>query len=131
MLAVDTNVVVRFLLNDDQEQAARARRTIDGRECWLSLTVLLETEWVLRSAARLDPSRIHHILSRFIGLPTITVEQPERVSEALSSFANGMDFADALHLAAAIQAGCGALGTFDRKLAASAHKAEAGGVELL
>lgn len=131
MLAVDTNVVIRFLLNDDPEQAARARRVIGERECWLSLTVLLETEWVLRSAARLDPQRIHHILCNFIGLPTITVELPVRVSDALALFAEGMDFADALHLTAAMQAGCEALATFDRKLAATARKAEAGGVELL
>lgn len=131
MLAVDTNVVVRFLLNDDPEQAARARRTIDERECWLSLTVLLETEWVMRSAARLDPQRIHRILCRFVGLPTVTIELPTRVSDALALFAEGMDFADALHLAAAMQAGCEALATFDRKLMASARKAEAGRVELL
>lgn len=129
MLAVDTNVVVRYVLNDDPVQAARARRLVDGEDCWLAHTVLLETEWVLRSAARLEPRRIHRILSDFIGLPTTTVEHPVRVADALAWFEQGMDFADALHLAGAGQ--CEAFATFDRRLFAAAKKAGAGKVRAL
>jgi predicted nucleic-acid-binding protein len=49
MLAVDTNVVVRYLTADDPEQFARAVAVVEGAETFVSLTVLLETEWVLRS----------------------------------------------------------------------------------
>ena len=50
MIAIDTNVVVRFLVNDDPEQAQRARRLIESEDVFLSTTALLETEWVLRVA---------------------------------------------------------------------------------
>ena len=51
MLAVDTNVVLRILLNDDTTQADIARRLVASHDIWVPLTVLLEAEWVLRSAA--------------------------------------------------------------------------------
>ena len=129
MLAVDTNVVVRFLLNDDQAQANIARRLVEGHDIRVPSTVLLETEWVLRSAARLRPDRIHRLLTDFIRLPRVTVEARERATQALDWFEQGMDFADAMHLASA--ADCDAFATFDRKLAAVAKKAKAGKVKAL
>ncbi len=48
MLAIDTNVIVRYLVADDREQARRARELIDGGRVFIATTVLLETEWVLR-----------------------------------------------------------------------------------
>jgi len=93
--------------------------------------VLLETEWVLRSLYGYASSRIHQGLSLFHGLPTVQAEQPEPVAQALDWYARGMDFADALHLAAAMQGDCDALATFDRKLAAAARKARAVAVKLL
>jgi predicted nucleic acid-binding protein len=50
MLAIDTNVVVRYLTGDDPDQAAKARRIVDGEAVLVTTTVLLETEWVLRGA---------------------------------------------------------------------------------
>lgn len=129
MLAVDTNVVVRFLANDDVEQSRVARRLIDENEIRLLETVVLETEWVLRSLYSCSPQRIHQGLSAFIGLRSITLEHPQRVAQALAWFIQGMDFADALHLAALT--GCSAFATFDRKLAAVARKAKAGKVKTL
>jgi len=129
MLAVDTNVVVRFLLNDDPAQANIARRLIEGHDIWVPLTVLLETEWVLRSAARLDPDRIQRLLTDFIRLPRVTVEARERATQALAGFAHGMDFADAIHLVSS--ADCAAFATFDRKMAAAAKKAGAGKIKVL
>jgi len=49
VLAVDTNVVVRLLVNDDERQAAVARRLFESDEIWIGVTVLLEAAWVLES----------------------------------------------------------------------------------
>lgn len=131
MLAVDTNVVVRFLTDDDPAQAAIARRLIGSGSVLLLDSVLLETEWVLRSLYGYPRDRIHQALESFIAIDQIVLSSRTAAIEALAWYKQGMAFANALHLAAAMQAGCEALATFDRKLMASARKAEAGGVELL
>lgn len=131
MLAVDTNVVVRYLTNDDPTQAAVARRLVAGNPVQLLKTVLLEIEWVLRSLYRFSPRKIHAAMYDFARLPRVTVEDAEQVRQALQWFAQGLDFADALHMAAAEGEGCDALATFDRKLAAASRKADAGRIKAL
>lgn len=129
MLAVDTNVVVRYLTDDDPGQALVARKLIADRPFMLLTTVALETEWVLRSLYRFRPSDICLALQAFTQLPNTRVEDTGQVQDALDWFAQGMDFADALHLA-----GCSeddALATFDRKLVAAARKVKAGKVKAL
>lgn len=126
MRAVDTNVVVRYLLADEPRQAAVARRTIDRHACWVSLTVLLEIEWVLRGAAGLPKRRVHDLLLAFAGLPTVSVEQPAVVAKALELSGAGMDFADAIHACVADAAGCEAFATFDRRFVGAARKAGLG-----
>jgi predicted nucleic-acid-binding protein len=56
VIAIDTNVLVRFLVDDDKTQAGIAEALIRANEIFLSRTVLLETEWVLRSVYRIDAS---------------------------------------------------------------------------
>jgi predicted nucleic-acid-binding protein len=85
--------------------------------------VLLETEWVLRSLYEYDRERVHAGLSAVIGLRQVRVETPQRVAQALVWFDQGMDFADAMHLASCEN--CDAFATFDRKLVATARKAKA------
>lgn len=129
MPAVDTNVVVRYLTADDAAQARAARKLVDGGDVALSCTVLLETEWVLRSLYAYDRELIHAALTAFAGLSHVELDDPARAARALGWFAKGMDFADALHLAA-----CGEgdiFATFDRKLATAARKVGAGKVKLL
>jgi predicted nucleic-acid-binding protein len=118
MLAIDTNVVVRYLVADDPAQARRAKALIDGQEVLVATTVLLETEWVLRGAYSHDREDVLAALRRFAGLPKVTLENPPLAARALDWAAKGMDFADALHLAAA--EGCDAFLTFDRRLGRSA-----------
>ena len=121
MLAVDTNVVVRYLANDHPEQAARARELVDGSEVWLPITVVLETAWVLRSTYRRNPAEVCAALRSLVGLATVSVEHPARVAQALDWSEQGLDFADALHLAAALE--CDAMITFDAALINAATKA--------
>ena len=115
MRAIDTNVVVRFLTNDDKRQAKAARAAIEAGDIYISLMVLLEAEWVLRSAYGFKSVRIAESFRNLAGLPTITVEEPLKLARALDWTRRGMDFADALHLAKA--EGCTAFLSFDRNLA--------------
>ena len=118
MRAVDTNLVVRYLAGDDPAQAAKARAVIDGDRVFVATTVFLECEWVLRSVYGFASGEVAVALRRFAGLPTVVVEKPAMLAEALDRTEDGMDFADALHLGAA--AGCEALLTFDQRFIAAA-----------
>ena len=115
MRAIDTNVVVRFLVADDRRQAKRARAALDAGDIFISVTVLLESEWVLRSGYGLAPEPIAAAFRYLAGLPGVTVEGPAQLALALDWMDEGMDFADAMHLAKA--EGCDTFLSFDRKLA--------------
>lgn len=119
MLAVDTNVIVRYLTRDDEEQFAKANALIGSEDVYVCTTVLLETEWVLRRGYRFSRERIIAALLAFAGLPRVILEDAARTAKALDWTRAGMDFADALHLAKA--EGCDAFITFDQRFAAVAN----------
>ena len=121
MRAVDTNVVVRYLTGDDPGQAARARAAVDAGDIFVSTTVLLESEWVLRGVYGFAGEEVATALRAFAGLPGVSVEGPDLIAEALDHAESGMDFADALHLAAAAR--CEAMLTFDRRFIETARDA--------
>ena len=120
MRAIDTNVVVRFLAGDEPAQAERARSLIAAGDIFIATTVLLESEWVLRSAYGFPSARIAQALRGLAGLAGVTLEDPALAARALDWAERGLDFADALHLARA--QGCSAFMSFDRKLAKAAGK---------
>jgi predicted nucleic acid-binding protein len=120
MLVVDTNVVVRYLVNDDAAQAARARRLVAQHDLLVTLTVLLETEWVLRSVFGFSAVETARALRGFAGLERVTVENADTAALALDWAEQGLDFADALHLAAARPHD--GFVTFDKALARSARR---------
>lgn len=119
MLAIDTNLIVRYLVGDSSEQAARARTLIDSNDVFACTTVILETEWVLRGVYGFSAAQCARALLDFSGLPRVTVEDPAHVALALRWMGQGMDFADGLHLAKA--EGCDAFITFDQSFARSAN----------
>lgn len=123
MLAIDPNVLVRFLVDDDHEQFLRARRLIERERILIVDTVLLESEWVLRSAYGFDAPTFVRAIRAIAGLPMVVLESPQRVATALAWRERGMDFGDALHLAAA--AACEAFLSFDRRLANAAGPQDA------
>ncbi|MCD6674241.1 MAG: type II toxin-antitoxin system VapC family toxin [Burkholderiaceae bacterium] len=129
MIAVDTNVVVRLLTNDDHDEARRAAAVFEANEILLSRTILLETEWVLRFSYEAGRHEIHRGLAAVLGMPRVVVEAPRQVSLALEWFRHGLDFADALHLASAADAE--RFVTFDRKLARRSDSLAAVPVETL
>jgi predicted nucleic-acid-binding protein len=116
--AADTNILVRFLTADDPKQARTARRVIEAGDIFIGVTVILETEWVLRAGYGFTPTVISAGLRGIGGLPGITIEEPADVAQALDWMVEGMDFADALHLTRSNH--CNAFVTFDKKLAARA-----------
>lgn len=119
MLAVDTNVVVRLLVNDDERQGAKARDLFDSNDVWIGAAVLLEVAWVLESVYGLEAVEVAGSLDRLLGLPNVRVENPGAVAAALAAARQGVDLADALHLYRApddIE-----FATFDRALAKSAR----------
>ena len=121
MRAVDTDVVVRYLTGDDPEQAARAQAAVDAGRIFASTTVLLESEWVLRSVCGFAAKEVAAALGAFAGLPGVAVENPSLLAEALARAEEGMDFADALHLGAG--AGSEVMLTFDRRFIEAARDA--------
>ena len=123
MLAVDTNIVVRFLTRDDESQFTRADALIRNEDVYVCATVLLETEWVLRSVYGYDRTRVLEALRDFAALPQVTFQDPFATAQAFEWVADGMDFADALHLAASKD--CEAFVSFDRALTAQAAAAGA------
>lgn len=121
MLAIDTNLVVRYLTNDHPRQSPRARALIDGQAVFVAVTVMLEVDWVLRSAYGYRPADIARAMRSFAGLPTVSVEDPTVVAAALDLSENGMDFADALHLCKTTH--CEGMASFDRKFVKAARAA--------
>lgn len=128
MLAIDTNVLVRLLTADHPQQSPKAKELLERETVFVALTVLLETEWVLRSAYGFAPARVIVALRAFAGLRNVVVQDAASLAKALTWAERGMDFADALHLA---QAGdCDAFVSFDGRLARAAKRADAGQVQV-
>ena len=128
MPALDTNVLVRFLVQDDPVQGAAATRLIQGGvqvggALFVPVTVLLELEWVLRSAFGFDKAAVMQALFGLLGSFELAFESEGAVEAALGNYADGKaDFADCLHAALAMMAGQQPLWTLD-KLAAKVDAA--------
>jgi predicted nucleic-acid-binding protein len=108
VIAVDTNVWVRYVTNDNPAQARRAVKLLSAADSvYVPKTVLLELEWVLRAAYELPRAAILKAMLQILGLPVVSVEQSGQVAQALDWYREGLDFADALHVA-----GCGTVESF-------------------
>jgi predicted nucleic-acid-binding protein len=114
MIALDTNVLVRVLTRDDPAQAAVATAILRREESFIAKTVLLETEWVLRYTYDLDRASVYSALLKLVGYRGVEIEARATVVRALSWYRQGLDFADALHLASSGSAE--RFATFDRPL---------------
>lgn len=122
MAAFDTNVVVRLLVKDDEEQVRRAeqafRRAADSEGAWISTVVLVEVSWVLRGAYRFDRAAIATALKRLTTLEGVVIENAPLISRALDAYETGTaDFADYVILGSSRNANALPLLTFDERLA--------------
>nr|VFJ53401.1 MAG: Predicted nucleic acid-binding protein, contains PIN domain [Candidatus Kentron sp. FM]VFJ54609.1 MAG: Predicted nucleic acid-binding protein, contains PIN domain [Candidatus Kentron sp. FM]VFK10378.1 MAG: Predicted nucleic acid-binding protein, contains PIN domain [Candidatus Kentron sp. FM] len=99
MIAVDTNVVVRLLTGDDKQQFDRALHLFEKQSVFIPDSVILEMEWVLRFAYGFTPEAICDAYDKLFGLPNVHTANPALISHAIQWHKQGLDFADALHLA--------------------------------
>ncbi len=120
MRVVDANIIVRYLTDDDPKQADKARTIIGHELVFVPRTVLLEVEWVLRGVYDFPAHQVIPALRALAGLPGVSVEDAPLVAKALDWAEGGMEFADALHLAAAAE--CEGFLTFDKRRARSAAR---------
>lgn len=120
MLAVDTNILVRFLTGENSDQAIRAAALFSRQLVWISKTVLLETKWVLESVYGLGSAEALGKLKNLASIPNVRLEDPLNAAKAFQWAASGMGFADALHLAS--MADSRRFLTFDLKFAKRAKK---------
>lgn len=124
MEAFDTNVIVRLVVRDDEEQYRRAeavfRRVTAGPGAWLSSVVLAEVAWVLRVAYKFDRATTAAALQRLIAIDGVHVEDEATTRLALAAFeAGSADFADYFILESARRDGAIPVHTFDETLSRS------------
>jgi predicted nucleic-acid-binding protein len=121
MIAPDTNVLVRLLIADDPEQSARARSMFERGDVLILKTVLLESEWVLRSRYGLERGHIAAFFQNLAETDGIAMEHEDACRAAVVAYAGGMGFADALHAATALTMSMD-FHTFDASLAGKAEQ---------
>lgn len=121
MKGLDTNVLVRYLTQDDPDQARKAASFLQdaasrGERCLISSIVLCEIVWVLRGAYGLDREGICGIIEKLLSTVEFSFEDKELAFRALEDYRNGGDFADHLIGLRNQKAGCDVTATFDRSL---------------
>ena len=120
-IAIDTDVLVRFVTRDDEHQAQLAKSAIEAADTVVvSTTVLCETVWVLSRAFKLPRQRITEVLRAFIASDRVQVNRLE-VEAGLAFLGLGRDFADGVILLHAEQERVDQMVTFDRAFAAAAR----------
>ncbi len=124
MRALDTNVLARFFIDDpDDPQSAKQRPVaVDAMSSrsFVSVTVLLEFEWVMRGFYELERTKIASVLMALAGIEHVSIEDRGAVMAAVQAYQQGFDFADALHVVRSTQSS--AFATFDRTLARRAAR---------
>ena len=120
MIALDTNMLVRALVADHPEQLALVRQLLAGNTIFVSRTVMLEAEWVLRARYKRTRSELLNFFMALLETDDTVIEAAEEVHQALDWYALGADFADALHLAAC---GTAVMHTFDQNFCKAARAA--------
>ena len=127
MIAVDTNILARYYVDDATDPEAKPQRRVaeklmrESEAVFVSVTVVLELHWVLQAFYEFASEDCARVIEHLVGLPNVTVEDWVAVLGAVRLQRAGLDFADALHLARAGQ--CEAFYTFDdRKFARRAQR---------
>lgn len=127
MIGLDTNVLVRYIVEDDAEQARAATRLVESTcteesNGYVSVVVLVELVWVLAAAYEYEKDVIGSVLGQILSTTEFTVEDGDLAWHALREFENGnADFADCLLAHRNRSRGCSTTYTFDRKAAKGRH----------
>jgi predicted nucleic-acid-binding protein len=127
MIGLDTNIILRYLLQDDAKQTRHANQIIDRQLSeqnpgFISLVTVLEIVWVLRSLLKRDPFQIASHIEHFLAADSPEVQNEQQVFEAAFAVKRGTgEFEDALIGALDTWAGCSRTLIFDRKAARVPH----------
>lgn len=122
MIALDTNVILRYLLRDDPKQAKKAKALVDRLDqdeerAYVSDVVLCEVVWVLKSAYGFGRDQIGAVLRQLIAARQLTFDSTDRLLRAIRAFETGKgEFADYVIREHGRDAGCEAVRTFDKAL---------------
>jgi len=122
MRGLDTNVLVRYLTQDEPEQARKANAAIeetvrDGKRCFLASVVLCELVWVLQAAYGYDKAGVSLVLEKMLSTVEFSIEDKDLVLRAFDDYRRGAgDFADHLIGWRNRKSGCEKTVTFDRNL---------------
>jgi len=119
--ALDTNVLIRFLVRDNPEQADSARALLEGLTTedpgFICREVIIEVFWVLERSYRFSREQIASIVIELIDTDTLVIEDDNDVAQATVAYSQGgADFSDLMTLAAANRMGAQPLYTFDQRL---------------
>ena len=121
MIGLDTNVIVRYLVQDEPDQSAMASKLIDALTekdpGFLSLVTVVELHWVLRRAYKLSAGRCVELVEDLLDARELRVDQHSVVRAALAASRGGIDFADAVIIELGRVAGCKHTVTFDQRAA--------------
>jgi predicted nucleic-acid-binding protein len=126
VIALDTNVLARFYIEDEADPQSKRQRALarsvlgSDRRFFVPLSVIQELEWVMRGAYGFGRAETADVFDHLLGLPNVDVDAAAAVRSATAWHRRGMDFSDALHLA--LSAACAELATFDRSLAKRARR---------
>jgi len=120
MIGLDTNVLLRYLAQDDPVQSPKAtefieRKLTPERPGFVSIVTMVETVWVLERAYGLDRESLGAAIERILQADAFVVEQEREVFIALKALGSGLGFADALIEALGAKAGCSHTVTFGQK----------------
>jgi predicted nucleic-acid-binding protein len=125
VIGLDTNVIVRFLVQDEPDQSAAASTVIEGltedEPGFLSLVVIVELYWVLRRAYKVSTARCLGLIAGLLDARELRIDQESTVRAALGAIREGLDFADALIAELGRAAGCEHTVTFDQRAARSSQ----------
>jgi predicted nucleic-acid-binding protein len=113
-------------MGDDAAQFRQARRVMESGTVFIPKTVLLETEWVLRRAYSIAPKDVLGALESLARAAEVVIEDETAIEQALLWYRDGMDFADALHIAS--RGAATQFLTFDKRLTSAARRAGIKGV---
>ena len=123
MIGLDTNVVVRYLVQDEPDQSAMASTVIDALTekdpGFLSLVTVVELHWVLRRAYKISAARCGELFGGLLDARELRVDQDSIVRAALTASRGGLDFADAVIAELGRVAGCEHTVTFEQRAAQS------------
>jgi predicted nucleic-acid-binding protein len=121
VIGLDTNVLVRYLVQDDPEQSAVAAAVVEGLDehhrGFISLVVLVELHWVLRRAYGIGPGEVLAVVDQLLRARELAIQESDLVRRSWRQAMAGADLADALVAELGVAAGCEHTVTFDRRAA--------------